>query len=81
MTYSEQLVCSPLTLSYDFRTRTGTLMLEDGHCCDMRGCIDMFKAIDPAVKRIDTYSGSEPDTSYHLGASGWHTSTDGVHYA
>ena len=51
---------------YDFTSRTGTLFVNDGSSCDMMGCIDLFKKIDPAVKHIRTIAGSKEDTGYTL---------------
>ena len=33
-------------------------------CCDMEGCINLFRAIDPGVRRIETYAGGQCDTFY-----------------
>jgi hypothetical protein len=58
-------------VSYDFRERCGRLDIEGGDCCDMSGCIAFFKAIDPDVQTIDTFSGSERDTGYVKRSWGW----------
>jgi hypothetical protein len=65
------LMCEIKSLSYDFDEKVGTLVMEDGDCCDMAGCIALFEAIDPAVKGIATISGEQPDTMYVRSASGW----------
>jgi len=33
-------------------------------CCDMEGCINFFRAIDPGVRRIKTYASGQRDTFY-----------------
>ena len=33
-------------------------------CCDMEGCINLFRAIDLGVRRIETYAGGQRDTFY-----------------
>jgi len=58
------LKCTPVSVSYNFETRRGTLVMVAGECCDMRGCIELFEEIDSDVKRIDTVSGEKPDTWY-----------------
>jgi hypothetical protein len=30
----------------------------------MEGCINLFRAIDPGVRRIETYAGGQRDTFY-----------------
>lgn len=63
--------CRVVGLRYDFEERLGVLVMADGDCCDMRGCIKLFQGIDAAVKRIDTYSGTALDTAYFLHAGKW----------
>ena len=70
-TYITQLQCNVSSVFYDFETRTGTLVMDSGACCDMSGCIEYFKAIDPKVTRINTVSGTEIDTSYVIHAGSW----------
>ena len=36
----------------------------DIDCVDMRGCINLFTAIDDKVERILTFQGDRPDTTY-----------------
>lgn len=64
------LMCDVASLTYEFNTRTGTLVMGDGDCCDMRGCIAVFQAIDPDVRQINTFSGRKRDTEYSLLRSG-----------
>lgn len=65
------LDCDVSNLAYDFETKTGTLNMPPMNCCDMSACIALFEKIDPGVKRIDTFSGKNQDTSYVLQATGW----------
>jgi len=69
--FHTKLKCGVLRLAYDFDSATGTLHVPDGHCCDMKGCIDLFKEIDPAVQAIDTFSGVKPDTRYRRVQEDW----------
>lgn len=70
-TFHPGLKCGVERLEYDFKSATGTLHVPDGHCCDMKGCIEFFQAIDPAVQAIDTFSGVRPDTRYRLTRGDW----------
>ena len=58
------LQCCVRSVSYDFRKRAGRLDMEDGDCCDMTGCIHFFQAIDPDVRKIETFSGDARDIAY-----------------
>ena len=58
------LMCEPLRMEYDFTRRRGLLFMANGDCCDMDGCISIFKAIDQDVTLIETWSGEMPDTYY-----------------
>jgi len=64
MPFSDELVCEVNRVEYDFNTKIGALWMQDGQCCDMSGCLKLFKRIDPEVKRIQTYSGEALDTVY-----------------
>jgi len=59
-----ELDCRVRNLAYDFESRTGRLDMPPVCCCDMSGCINLFRAIDPDVRRIETYSGGLRDTFY-----------------
>ncbi|MGA7327493.1 MAG: hypothetical protein WBX25_24140 [Rhodomicrobium sp.] len=50
--YHPKFQCCASFLNYDFIGQQGFLYLPDANCTDMGGCIEVFKAIDPAVKRI-----------------------------
>jgi len=58
-------------LAYDYATRTGRLDMPAGCCCDMTGAIALFRYLHPAVERIETFAGGQPDTSYRLEAGAW----------
>ena len=62
--YHEDTQCYVQRVSYDFKERRGILLMGDGSCTDMAGCIRVFERIDPEVQRIDTYAGEVPDTVY-----------------
>lgn len=76
--YRDDVQCYVRELRYDFKTKTGTLMLEDLSSTDMRGCIGLFKKIDPDVVSIVTYSGGKRDTAYLLEGGEWkaHVATE-----
>ncbi len=69
--FRPDLGTSVTRLAYDFRTRTGRLILPAWCCTDMSGCLRLFTAIDSNVLRIETVAGTVPDTCYTRGASGW----------
>jgi hypothetical protein len=63
LTCHANLSCaSHLMINVKMVSHTGTFFMNDGSCCDMIGCIDLFKKIDPAVKHIRTIAGSKEDT-------------------
>lgn len=62
--YHEEAQCYVQRVTYDFKERRGVLLMGDGSCTDMSGCIRVFERIDPDVQRIDTYAGPVPDTVY-----------------
>jgi hypothetical protein len=57
-------MCQVDRLAYDFGTRAGAIYFPDGDCCDMGGCLALFRAIDPGVRLIQTYSGPRTDIRY-----------------
>lgn len=71
LVFHDNLHCLVQRLEYDFARRAGVLYLADHNCTDMRGCIDLFKAIDPRVKDIVTIAGKRRDTSYRLIGEKW----------
>ena len=68
--YRDDVQCFVRELRYDFGQRMGRLMLEDGSCADMRGCIELFKKIDAKVQAIATYAGGR-GTCYLLKDGKW----------
>jgi len=67
----DELQCEVDRLEYDFVKCTGRLYMADGDCCDMSACVQLFMAIDRHVKRIETFSGDEPDTMYGRPVDAW----------
>lgn len=65
------LMCRVRRLEYDFETRRGALFLPPCNCTDMGGCIALFRRVDRHVKRIETWAGTDQDTTYVRGADGW----------
>jgi hypothetical protein len=63
--------CHLTGLSYDFAQHVGLLLMAEGECCDMTGCVRLFEAIDPNCARIETVSGKEIDTAYVRNERGW----------
>lgn len=78
--FDDRLMCFLDSLTYDFKTHTGTLHVTAGGCCDMTGCIKLFKSINPMVCKILVYSGAEEDTSYRKDGNKWlaYTPSDGI---
>lgn len=66
------LVCNILSLQYDFVARKGTLFLPELNCCDMMGCISMFKNIDQGAVQIDVIVNGKPDISYRRMNEKWY---------
>lgn len=71
MAQRSDLQCDVEKIAYDFERRVGTLHMAPDNCCDMAGCLEFFQKIDKDVKRIETYSGSKPDTLYMLSGNAW----------
>lgn len=74
--FRQDVQCFVQKLTYDFKEKTGQLLLEDGSCTDMSGCIKLFKAIDPEVVGILTISGGRRDTGYVLVDGEWQSRVD-----
>lgn len=72
MRFNSLTQCYVSHLSYDFESRSGELHMGELSSTDMRGCIELFKAIDPEVREIRTYRAvGRADTSYHLERGKW----------
>lgn len=64
--WREDCQCEVSRIEYDFRAKVGHLHMPPDQCCDMSGCIALFKGLDAAVHLINTYSGGRADTWYYL---------------
>jgi hypothetical protein len=64
------LKCGVDEVFYNFETHIGWLHMPAGHCCDMVGCINWFRKLDPRVCWIKTFRVEQQDTSYFLNGSG-----------
>lgn len=67
------LGCDVDGIHYDPNWRKGKLYMPAGHCCDMSACLELFTEGWPAVKRIETFSGNERDTTYVKRGGRWHS--------
>lgn len=65
------LMCEPLTVTYDFRSRVGVVNMPEGDCTDMTGAIRFFERMDQDVEMIQTYSGDDLDTVYVKRGGEW----------
>lgn len=68
----DKLMCDVHSISYDYVTKIGIVKIDYG-CTDMAGTINLFTALDPAVRRIYTFSGDGSrglDTYYVLNGNG-----------
>jgi len=69
--YDDRFQCHVQRLEYNFTTRTGLLVMDDGDCTDMSGCINVFEGMDPEVRLIRTIEAcGRPDTTYRKLAGG-----------
>jgi hypothetical protein len=73
MIYEKKLLCNVHKLLYDYRLRKGKLFMPANNSCDKTACIEMFKAIDPEVREIETFAGTEVDTLYMRDGEMWIT--------
>lgn len=69
--YVDILRTSVKTLVYDYAKRQGTLHMPAGCSCDMSGCAALFAVIDPDVRRIETYAGTNVDAVYVRESGHW----------
>lgn len=69
--FDDGVQCFVVKLEYDFKSKAGVLYLEEHSCTDMRGCIDLFKKIDPSVTSIQTIAGKRRDTWYIFANDKW----------
>jgi len=68
--YHSQLGCGIKRFEYDFATCVARLFLPDGHCTDMDGAIKLALALDDRCVRVETFTGTAPDTRYILRSDG-----------
>lgn len=68
--FDERLMCDVRELNYDFTSRTGTIMIGDGNCTDMQGCIGLFCAIDCEVLSIETIALGEHERTVYVRING-----------
>jgi hypothetical protein len=45
-------VITPLSISYDFRSRSGALVVEEGQSCNAGDVAEIFGRIDPQCQRV-----------------------------
>jgi hypothetical protein len=77
--YRPDLQTSVDQLTYDFERGIGVLYMPEGANTDRSGCIELFKKIDPNVRRIWTVAGPYADTAYFKTSDGqWNART--LHY-
>lgn len=69
--YRSDVMCEVRYLTYNFPSRCGELVLADGQCTDMGGCIGLFQKIDPNVAQIVTKTHQGIDTIYWLINGQW----------
>ena len=75
------LKCYLRSIYYDVKKHIGVAVFPKGNCCDMSGCIKMFKRIDKQCLHIITYAGKYIDTSYHLDPDGkWESRPNHRHF-
>jgi|SRR6516165_85640 hypothetical protein len=62
--WNDELQTDLNDVTYSFNNRVGKLFMPEGCCCDMSGCINLFRRIDPKVQFIETWAGETLDTCY-----------------
>jgi len=68
--WREAMVCDVRAIEVSREHHRAIVWLAPYCCCDMTGCIEAVRQIDPSVTEILTLSGAKLDTSYHLDAQG-----------
>lgn len=74
-----KLQCHVQKIVYDIETLQGSVFLPNYNCVDMHGTIEVFKALDPEVRRIKVFEDGKPDTMYFRKADGSWKYTDLKH--
>lgn len=70
--FDRRLGCYVHAVFYDFDARFGRLHMDELSSCNMPDCIELFLAIDPECRLIETFQlGSKPDTIYRLVRGEW----------
>lgn len=70
--WNEAMQCFVLRIEVDFQHHRAIARLAEHNCCDMYGAIETVQSLDPQVREIHTFSGTEPDTVYFLSGKEWH---------
>ncbi len=71
MRLSDKLRCVVQQLHYNAELRVGTIWTPAASSVDMVGAIEVFSAIDSAVRQIDVYVADEPDTRFINSTGEW----------
>lgn len=69
--YHKKLKAYICSIHYDVFTKTGEVFLNHDSCVDMQSCIDLFLAIDPEVKLIETKLWNKMNTCYRRSGDEW----------
>jgi hypothetical protein len=69
--YSSDFQAFVKSLTYDFENTAGRLEMVEGDCCDMDGCVELFKRLDERVQRIETYAGGQWHATYVVRDGDW----------
>jgi hypothetical protein len=67
----KETMCCAVSMAYNFCTLKGEVVLAEGCCGDMSSCINLFKAIDPRVREIQTYRGEKAARLFRKEDDGW----------
>jgi hypothetical protein len=62
---------TPLNISYDFKTRSGALVVDDGVSCDATDVADVFGRIDPEVRLVRVMIGRHQRAVFEKVAGHW----------
>jgi len=68
--FDERLMCFAVKLIYDYETKEGILIMDEGNSVHMPGVIQVFTQIDNDVKRINTFAEDKQDTFYMKNSKG-----------
>jgi hypothetical protein len=62
-----------ISVTYNFRFKSGSVLLKEGEQPDREACIALFQAIDPAVWQIVVNTAGISTAIYSRSGSGWFT--------